>query len=130
MAILEVGFGMGFFTLPMSRIVGPTGKIVASDTPDKLRARLQGGREIVAEIRGPKDVIVPQLYKLAGVTRVETEPLGDWTSYRLACGTADVRPEVFAAAAQCGWTLRELRQEKQSLEDIFVALTRTEQEAT
>ena len=105
------------------------GKIVASDSPDKLRARLQGGREIVAEIRGPKEAVVAQLYKLAGVSRVEAETLGDWTSYRLGCGSDDIRQEVFAAAVQNGWGLRELRQEKQSLEDIFVALTRAEQGA-
>ena len=106
------------------------GKIVASDSPDKLRTRLQGGREIVAELRGPKDVIVPKLSKLVGVVRVEAEPAGEWTSYRLACGAEDVRADIFAAAAANGWTLRELRQERQSLEDIFVALTRTEQEGT
>ena len=105
------------------------GKIVASDSPDKLRTRLQGGREIIAEIRGPKDTIVPQLYQLTGVTRVDAEAAGDWTSYRLACGGDDVRPDIFAIVARNGWTLRELRQEKQSLENIFAALTSAEQGA-
>lgn len=105
------------------------GKIVASDSPDKLRARLQGGREIVAEVRGPREAVQARLAALAGVTRVEVEATGEWASYRLACGSDDVRPEIFAAVSQGGWSLRELRQEKQSLEDIFVALTGTEQGA-
>lgn len=104
------------------------GKIVASDTPDKLRTRLQGGREIVAEMRGAKNNVAQELYKLPGVTRVTTEAEDGWTRFRMECGAEDVRPLVFEAAARSGWTLRELRQEKQSLEDIFVALTRVEQE--
>ena len=35
---------------------------------------------------------------------------------------------ITTGSARSGWTLRELRQEKQSLEDIFAALTRVEQE--
>jgi ABC-type uncharacterized transport system ATPase subunit len=94
-----------------------------------LRARLQGGCEVIVEIRGPQDAIVPQLYQLPGVTRVEAEALGDWTSYRLACGHADVRSAIFASVAHNGWMLRELRQEKQSLENIFATLTSAEQGA-
>ena len=105
------------------------GKIVASDSPDKLRARLQGGREIVAEIRGPQEAVAPQLHQLPGVTRVDAEAAGAWTSYRLVCGGDDVRPEIFAIVARNGWTLRELRQEKQSLENIFAAPTSAEQGA-
>ena len=104
------------------------GRIVASDSPEKLRARLQGGREIVAELRGAKGDVAQELYRLPGVTRVTTEAADGWTRFRIECGTEDIRPLVFEAAARGGWTLRELRQEKQSLEDIFVALTRVEQE--
>ncbi len=105
------------------------GRIVASDSPDRLRTRLQGGREIVAELRGAKGDVAQELYQLPGVTRVTAEAVEDWTRFRIECGTEDIRPLVFAAAARSGWTLRELRQEKQSLEDIFAALTRVEQES-
>ncbi len=106
------------------------GRIVASDSPEKLRARLQGGREVIAELRGDKGVVAQKLYQLPGVTSVTAEEADGWTRFRIECGTEDIRPLVFEAAARDGWTLRELRQEKQSLEDIFVALTRTEQEST
>jgi ubiquinone/menaquinone biosynthesis C-methylase UbiE len=36
MTVLEVGPGMGFFTLPMARMVGPAGKIVCVDTEEKM----------------------------------------------------------------------------------------------
>jgi len=106
------------------------GRIVASDSPEKLRARLQGGREVIAELRGDKGVVAQKLYQLPGVTSVTAEEADGWTRFRIECGAEDIRPLVFEAAARDGWTLRELRQEKQSLEDIFVALTRTEQEST
>ena len=105
------------------------GRIVASDTPDKLRARLQGRREVVVDLQAPPPEAAPQLAALPGVERVTADAAGAWTQFRLECsGGADIRPLVFAAAVQHGWRLRELRQEKQSLEDIFAALTRGEQE--
>jgi ubiquinone/menaquinone biosynthesis C-methylase UbiE len=36
MTVLEVGPGMGFFTLPMARLVGEKGKIVCVDIQDKM----------------------------------------------------------------------------------------------
>ncbi|MBI5475978.1 MAG: class I SAM-dependent methyltransferase [Ignavibacteriales bacterium] len=36
MTILEVGPGMGFFTLPMARLVGPQGKIVCIDIQERM----------------------------------------------------------------------------------------------
>lgn len=36
MTALDVGCAMGFFTLPMARLVGPTGKVVAVDVQEKM----------------------------------------------------------------------------------------------
>jgi ubiquinone/menaquinone biosynthesis C-methylase UbiE len=41
MTVLEPGPGMGFFTLPMSRMVGPTGRIVAVDIQEKMLQSLR-----------------------------------------------------------------------------------------
>ena len=38
MTVLEVGPGMGFFTLPMARMVGSSGKLVCVDTQEKMLA--------------------------------------------------------------------------------------------
>jgi ubiquinone/menaquinone biosynthesis C-methylase UbiE len=38
MTVLEVGPGMGFFTLPMARMVGPAGKIVCVDLQEEMLA--------------------------------------------------------------------------------------------
>ncbi len=36
MTVLEVGPGMGFFTLPMARLIGPQGKIVCIDVQEQM----------------------------------------------------------------------------------------------
>lgn len=40
MTVLEPGPGMGYFTLPMARLVGPDGRIVAVDIQPKMLASL------------------------------------------------------------------------------------------
>jgi SAM-dependent methyltransferase len=39
--VLEPGPGMGFFTLPMARMVGPTGRVIAIDIQPKMLAELR-----------------------------------------------------------------------------------------
>jgi ubiquinone/menaquinone biosynthesis C-methylase UbiE len=41
MTVLEPGPGMGFFTLPVSRMVGPAGKVVAVDIQPKMLQSLR-----------------------------------------------------------------------------------------
>jgi ubiquinone/menaquinone biosynthesis C-methylase UbiE len=40
MTVLEIGPGMGFFSLPMARMVGPNGKIVCPDIQEKMLSSL------------------------------------------------------------------------------------------
>jgi len=61
MTVLEPGSGMGYFTLPLARMVGPTGRVVAVDIQPKMiaaltrRARKAGLAErIVARQSSPK----------------------------------------------------------------------------
>ena len=41
MTVLEPGCAMGFFTLPLARMVGPEGKVVAVDIQPKMLVRLE-----------------------------------------------------------------------------------------
>ena len=41
MTALEVGPGMGFFTLPLARMVGPCGRVVCVDVQEKMLQSLQ-----------------------------------------------------------------------------------------
>ena len=42
MTVLEPGPGMGFFTIPLARLVGPSGRVVAIDVQPKMIASLKG----------------------------------------------------------------------------------------
>jgi len=41
MTVLDLGCGMGFFTLPMARLVGPRGRVVAVDLQRRMLASLE-----------------------------------------------------------------------------------------
>jgi ABC-2 type transport system ATP-binding protein len=105
------------------------GRIVASDTTEQLRRMIMGGARIVAEIHGPQNEILQQLQSLPGVQRVIVSNAGEWGCFTLECAKeTDLRPDIFRLSAARGWTLRELRLEEKSLEDIFVSLTRGDHE--
>jgi tRNA A58 N-methylase Trm61 len=67
MTVFEPGPGMGFFTLELARLVGPTGRVIAVDVQPKMiealqrRARRAGlldridARVTPATSMGPKD---------------------------------------------------------------------------
>jgi len=41
MTVLDIGSAMGFFTLPLARMVGPNGKVLAVDIQEKMLQSLQ-----------------------------------------------------------------------------------------
>jgi ABC-2 type transport system ATP-binding protein len=106
------------------------GRILADDTPENLQNHMNPEGQVRAEIAGPLDQL--------------TEWLTDWPSishYDVAAGDGDyfvvsltprpgveIRAEVFAYCRENGWILRELTRARFSLEDIFVQVTRTNQE--
>ena len=100
------------------------GRIVASDTPGRLRGRLEGGLTVRAEIRAPGEELAHALRELPGVQQVELGDQGDWQHVDLrAAREPDPRPAVAALVAARGWSLRELHAEPATLEDVFVNLT-------
>lgn len=65
MIVLEPGCGMGFFSLPLARLVGPSGRVVCVDLQEKMlnglrrRARRAGVADRVETIvAGPTDLHV------------------------------------------------------------------------
>jgi ubiquinone/menaquinone biosynthesis C-methylase UbiE len=61
MSILEIGPGMGFFTLPLARITGSSGRVYAVDLQDKMlavlkkRAALAGLSAIIKTVKCTED---------------------------------------------------------------------------
>ncbi|OGX81277.1 gliding motility-associated ABC transporter ATP-binding subunit GldA [Hymenobacter glacialis] len=96
------------------------GKLVADSPVAELAARAVGETVVRAEFEGPVDTA--KLAQLPNVRYVELAPDGA-VLLRTAPGT-DVRAAVSRLAGQEGWILLGLRQEQQSLEEVFGELTK------
>lgn len=103
-------------------IIIDKGQIVAMDSPQVLRDRLQQGGRLFVRVSAnadPKAVIK----KLSGVAAVATvEPYADGYTIT-ASAAADIRARLASAVISAGWDLLELRPLAMSLEDIFLELT-------
>ncbi len=77
MRVLEIGPGMGYFTLPMAQMVGPDGHIVAVDIQERMLTRLRTR----AQRAGLADRIST---RLAGRTSLEIADLNGTIDFALA----------------------------------------------
>ena len=107
------------------------GKILASDSPQNLVKTLHAGGLITAEIRGPGTEVQAKMRAVEDAESVECR-VGDdgmvHVSIQPKAGT-DPREAIYRLVAANGWTLRELSRSRTTLEDIFVQVTREEDEA-
>lgn len=104
------------------------GRIVASDTPDRLRRRMEGETSIAVELQAPREEAEAAFREIPGVLDVVGHGGEAWQRFSLRTRREDdPRPAVFGCAARRGWALRELHQEAATLEDIFVNLTRSDE---
>lgn len=107
------------------------GKILEDDTVDGLRHKMSAERHVVAEICAPREELLDYLEHSAEILHFDLQPAND--DY-LHCtltpseGLEDLRPAVFQTAHERGWKLRELTRTRHSLEDIFLRVTRREEE--
>ena len=104
------------------------GKVLRSETMANL---VQGAGTIRAEVRGPVAEVRTVLAAVPGVAAVAAEP-GPAGLAGLTITPkpgADPREAIFNAVAGQRWALRELSQQRTTLEDIFVQVTRAEDEA-
>lgn len=105
------------------------GKIVASDTPERLRTQITKSSRLIAEIRGPREQVERGVAAIAGVTKVDVSHTDGWNRLMIDSNSdRDVRDDLFALTTQSGWGLREMRREVASLEDFFVQITARQQE--
>ncbi|MGD0652369.1 MAG: ABC transporter ATP-binding protein [Verrucomicrobiia bacterium] len=107
------------------------GRILASDTPDNLMKTLHAGGLVNVEVRGPGSEVQAKLRAVEGVNSIAVK-VGDDGYARVTVqpkAGADPREGIYKAVAGSGWTLRELSRTRTTLEDIFVQITRDEDEA-
>jgi ABC-2 type transport system ATP-binding protein len=104
------------------------GRMVFSDTAERLRKRGEAAARIAFEVRAPMETARAELALIAPGAEAALREIGEgWVAGVLeADAQGDLRCAVFETATRCGWGLRELRLEKESLEDVFVSLTTRE----
>ncbi len=109
------------------------GHVVAVDTQEELKRRVQGGDRLTVEVAGaaPEQIhkALAEVGNVESVTDVETRGTSLKASMAYRRG-ADIRGDVFRKIVANNWTLLELSREAMSLEDVFLRLTREEEVAS
>ena len=106
------------------------GKILEDDTVEGLRQKMSAERLVVAEIAAPREQLLDFLEHSAEILHFDLQPSdSDYLTCTLTpSAMMDLRPLVFETARENGWQLRELTRSRHSLEDIFLRVTRREEE--
>ncbi len=113
-------------------IIINNGEIVVSDTVANLHNRRRASESVLVEVAGaPPQAVKQCLERVAGVARVVSRDSRDGAETFEVHGLENysVRPELARAVVQSGWDLTELRAVGESLEEIFLELTRSEQKS-
>jgi ABC-2 type transport system ATP-binding protein len=101
------------------------GRIVASDTPDRLKQLRMGGGETVVEIRATPDQLSAAFKGMDGIHAMTSEVTENGYTRLIIQPSADLdlREPVYQTVKEHGWNLRELTRRRQTLEDVFVQIT-------
>jgi len=107
------------------------GQILAADTADNLRKRVFKAGPVLCEIAAPVTDLMQAWGELDSVLHADIAAAdGEFQRCTLTPSDGvDLRPIVFQIAAARGWKLRELTRGRHTLEDIFIKVTRGEEEA-
>jgi len=106
------------------------GKILAADTPENLQRLTAGNSQILAEIAAPAAELRETLAQIPGIEAVDVSASdGEFQRCALTPRNGyDLRAAIFALARERGWILRELTRSRRSLEDIYVQITKPDEE--
>ncbi len=106
------------------------GKILAADTPDNLQKIMSHHSQVIAEIAAPRADLQACWEEMAEIEYFDLSPAeGDFVRCALTPRNGfDLRPQIFALARERGWSLRELTRSRHTLEDIYVRVTRPDEE--
>jgi ABC-2 type transport system ATP-binding protein len=106
------------------------GKILAADTPENLQRLMAGNSQIVAEIAAPAAELRDIFSQVQGIESVDVSASdGEFQRCALTPRNGyDLRAAIFAVARERGWILRELTRTRHTLEDIYVQITKPDEE--
>jgi ABC-2 type transport system ATP-binding protein len=101
------------------------GQVAASGALNELARQAGEQGTLLARFDGAVDP--GPVRALPGVTGVSAEPADGGTRLRVTAADAEeLSPRLCALAVERGWKVRELRPERQTLEDLFVRITAPE----
>ena len=106
------------------------GRILAADTPENLQRLMAGSSQVLAEIAAPVDEL-KECFTVMGEVEYFDIAASSGEYFRCALTPRDgmdLRPQIFDLVRQRNWVLRELTRNRPSLEDIYVQVTRPNEE--
>jgi len=106
------------------------GRILASDSPENLQRLMSNNSQILAEIAAPQEALLDCWARMPEIEYFDVSPsTGEYFRCALTPRDGmDLRPRIFELARERGWALRELTRSRYSLEDIYVQVTRPEED--
>ena len=106
------------------------GRILAADTPENLQKIMASNSQVIAEIAAPRGELETCWEEMAEIAYSDMSPSeGEFIRCALTPRDGvDLRPLIFSMARERGWVLRELTRSRHSLEDIYVRVTRPNEE--
>jgi ABC-2 type transport system ATP-binding protein len=106
------------------------GKILASDTPENLQRLMSSKSQVVAEIAAPAASLHECWAQMPEIEHFDISA-SEGEFFRCALTPRDgldLRPLIFNLARQRAWVIRELTRSRHSLEDIYLQVTRPDEE--
>ncbi len=106
------------------------GKIVADDTAENLSNNLQAETNLIAQIQGDKEIVLRTLSNIQQIINIEAseEKSEGVFEYKIKSVSDDVRKHIFRELAKIDCPIIELKTSTVNLEDIFLQLTKDEDE--
>ena len=113
-------------------IVIARGKIVGQGTLDDLRQRARMGSQIVVELKATPDAVAKVFQSVEGVQQVSTTSKDGWCTAHVTPVpdlATDPREALGRVVINNGWTIREMRHDKASLEELYAEITAQQDQA-
>ena len=106
------------------------GRMLASGTPDNLQQLMSSTSQVIAEIAAAEAALREVWAQTAEIEQFDVSA-AEGEFFRCALTPrdgADLRALVFSIAKDRGWALRELTRSRHTLEDIYMQVTRPDEE--
>ena len=106
------------------------GKMLAADTLENLPRMMSGNSQVIAEIAAPRADLQACWEQMAEIEYFDISPAeGEFHRCALTPRNGlDLRPKIFSLCGQRGWALQELTRSRHTLEDIYMRVTRPDEE--